>query len=1059
MSPVTKILFLTASPSDKAPLQLDEELRQIGQRIRRGGYQHLFSLRSVPGIRATELPYELMSDPPDILHFSGHGSPAGELYFIAGPAERAQPIPGSTLAKLFRQFRDRIKCVVLNACWSTVQAAAIAESIPCVVGLSRAISDPAAIAFAAGFYEALAFGKTVKEAFDLGVIQLELANPKDTVSGSGLLLMSRADVDPATLRLVQTTSEESPVTVHPRSHVRPTPEPTKTPSASKPVPPRSHPQQENPVAAAALSPGAPDAETVRGLGFGALTWLHVSDLHFGHGDAHYRFDQSGVSSAIIRNAESMTKRIGPPDLILVTGDIAFSGQPAQYQQAKEWLGRLMAAVGGTPRIFLVPGNHDVDRKLTMKTSAAALHQVLRAEPRKLDELLHDHTEMQTLWPKLRAYSEFATEVGSPSMSADKPFYVEDVSCRLGGKLRIAGLNTALLSFDNDDSPKNLSLGRGQLLKAIEEQPTDALLLVLEHHPQEWLLDGKALVAQLQQRAHIQFSGHVHNQHGVVHMPLLGGSRLQFVAGAGHKDQSEEGYHSYAWGQFSEEGLAYYSWVWQPVRMAFALATLIDTDDFKRGDHVFVEANRLPRSLQKWLRPEESDSRPLSPNQSKTPATRVVTKKTRKKKTDTPISPTVSSSSPLNPETSGKVNRGVPSAPAEESEHVPVTRASVRKLLTAKLKTDSDSDAFCIDHFPDTAEMFSAGMDRKQKVNLLFQREDLGEIYRQLIANESETTVAVSVTVARTKAVPSTKGKAAKPAVTGALPASAKPLHSPRLDELKENVRKLLQASPLLTQALVVQGYGDPKRVGSELVDSVWASLSTKPVGAVTTAVAKLARQKELHDTAWQLLCLLLPIAAEWQQILKDCAESGGSAVMMELPLQTTTLAEAVMAHLDARHCQFIPGKKYPQGALHLPMPAVAYSSLIDPQGKELNRALRKTVWEERRMGQPPRPNTDGTDAPSERAFDAIAKAEIKASAALDEPRYLLFMDSELDSDKILDEKGELDAAWQGIQNSLGSQWEGLRLVRLTGRAEEGESCAVPDELVLAICVRKAHGSE
>lgn len=76
-----------------------------------------------------------------------------------------------------------------------MQAAAIAESIPCVVGLSRAISDPAAIAFAAGFYEALAFGKTVKEAFDLGVIQLELANPKDTVSGSGLLLMSRADVD------------------------------------------------------------------------------------------------------------------------------------------------------------------------------------------------------------------------------------------------------------------------------------------------------------------------------------------------------------------------------------------------------------------------------------------------------------------------------------------------------------------------------------------------------------------------------------------------------------------------------------------------------------------------------------------------------------------------------------------------------------------------------------------------------------------------------------------------------------------------------------------------
>ena len=86
----------------------------------------------------------------------------------------------------------------------------------------------------------------------------------------------------------------------------------------------------------------------------------------------------------------------------------------------------------------------------------AIHKELRAEPRKLDELLSDHTEMQPLWPKLFAYAEFATAVGSPSISADKPFYIEEVPCPLGGKLRIAGLNTALLSFDNDDSPKNLA---------------------------------------------------------------------------------------------------------------------------------------------------------------------------------------------------------------------------------------------------------------------------------------------------------------------------------------------------------------------------------------------------------------------------------------------------------------------------------------------------------------------------------------------------------------------------------------------------------------------------
>ncbi len=175
MSPVTKILFLTASPSDKAALQLDEEMRLIGQRIRRGEYRNLFEMRSAPAIRATDLPFELMDNAPEIVHFSGHGSKTGALYFIHDGDRAARPIPPRTLARVFKQFRDQVKCVVLNACYSAAQAEAIAESIPCVVGMSRAVYDSTAIAFAAGFYEALAFGKNVAEAFELGLTQVELS--------------------------------------------------------------------------------------------------------------------------------------------------------------------------------------------------------------------------------------------------------------------------------------------------------------------------------------------------------------------------------------------------------------------------------------------------------------------------------------------------------------------------------------------------------------------------------------------------------------------------------------------------------------------------------------------------------------------------------------------------------------------------------------------------------------------------------------------------------------------------------------------------------------------
>lgn len=188
----TKILFLTASPSDAPHLKLDEEIRLIDQRIRRGEYRKLFDVRSAPALRATDLPYELMDRAPDIVHFSGHGSRAGAIFSHRDEDGAAVPISASTLARVFKQLRGRIQCVVLNACYSEIQAAAIAESIPCVVGMSRAVPDATAIAFAAGFYEALSFGKSVEDAFELGKIQVELSRPAhaDTAEIPRLLVRS-----------------------------------------------------------------------------------------------------------------------------------------------------------------------------------------------------------------------------------------------------------------------------------------------------------------------------------------------------------------------------------------------------------------------------------------------------------------------------------------------------------------------------------------------------------------------------------------------------------------------------------------------------------------------------------------------------------------------------------------------------------------------------------------------------------------------------------------------------------------------------------------------------
>jgi hypothetical protein len=79
------------------------------------------------------------------------------------------------LAGLFEVFANRIECVVLNACYSEMQASAIAQHIPYVIGMSNEIGDKAAIKFATGFYSALGAGESVEFAYKLGcsVIQLD----------------------------------------------------------------------------------------------------------------------------------------------------------------------------------------------------------------------------------------------------------------------------------------------------------------------------------------------------------------------------------------------------------------------------------------------------------------------------------------------------------------------------------------------------------------------------------------------------------------------------------------------------------------------------------------------------------------------------------------------------------------------------------------------------------------------------------------------------------------------------------------------------------------------
>jgi len=170
-----KILFLAASPTDMARLRLDEEIRGIEQALRQAEYRDRFEIKQASAVRVTDLQGHLLRHQPDIVHFSGHGSEASEI-ILEDDDGNSQEVPARALSKLFEIFKDNIRCVVLNACYSKRQAQAIAEHIDGVIGMSKAIGDEAAINFAVAFYRALGYGENLKRAFDLGCNQINLQN-------------------------------------------------------------------------------------------------------------------------------------------------------------------------------------------------------------------------------------------------------------------------------------------------------------------------------------------------------------------------------------------------------------------------------------------------------------------------------------------------------------------------------------------------------------------------------------------------------------------------------------------------------------------------------------------------------------------------------------------------------------------------------------------------------------------------------------------------------------------------------------------------------------------
>jgi hypothetical protein len=168
-----RILFLSANPWTTSRILVDEEAREIFERIQEGPYRDRFEFHKHEATRPKDLQKLLLFHKPHIVHFSGHGTKKQKI-ILGGDRGRGKTVDQQGLADVFGLYNQHVRLVVLNACFTMAQARSISKLINYSIGTGKGIGDKVGVAFAGAFYRALSFGKCIPEAFESAKAELSL---------------------------------------------------------------------------------------------------------------------------------------------------------------------------------------------------------------------------------------------------------------------------------------------------------------------------------------------------------------------------------------------------------------------------------------------------------------------------------------------------------------------------------------------------------------------------------------------------------------------------------------------------------------------------------------------------------------------------------------------------------------------------------------------------------------------------------------------------------------------------------------------------------------------
>jgi CHAT domain len=186
VKPPLRILGLVSAPGDLPTLDVEEEKRRLSHAIDDLVKRGQVDLTWAPGGTWPCLQEVLLDGDWHVLHFIGHGGVNRDTGVLALEDEltgQANLVSSARFARLLHTCRPVPRLVVLNSCQSgeaaaddllsSTAAALVHSGISASVAMQFAVTDPAALAFSRGFYQALAHAHPVDEAVRLGRIMID----------------------------------------------------------------------------------------------------------------------------------------------------------------------------------------------------------------------------------------------------------------------------------------------------------------------------------------------------------------------------------------------------------------------------------------------------------------------------------------------------------------------------------------------------------------------------------------------------------------------------------------------------------------------------------------------------------------------------------------------------------------------------------------------------------------------------------------------------------------------------------------------------------------------